>query len=166
MYVEQLRSDPRELSSLYEDLLIGVTRFFRDERRSRRSSTGHPRDRRAYEAPEEQIRVWVPGCATGQEAYSIAMLLHERLSRPASAGELKILATDVHKASLEVASAGIYTAEQVAGVGRERLRALLHAKPDGYQVSQALRESIVFAPHNLIRDAPFTKLDLIAAATC
>ena len=162
MYVEQVRSDPRELSSLYEDLLIGVTRFFRDDD--------------AFEALEhriipelvertdtdEQIRVWVPGCATGQEAYSIAMLLQERLLARRKTLKVKILATDVHKASLEVASAGFYTEEQVAGVNEARLRQFFTARANGYQIVQPLRESIVFAPHNLIRDAPFTKMDLIA----
>jgi two-component system CheB/CheR fusion protein len=162
MYVEQLRNDPRELSSLYEDLLIGVTRFFRDDD--------------AFEALEhriipelvervdadEHIRVWVPGCATGQEAYSIAMLLHERISVRRRQVKIKMLATDVHKASLEVASAGLYTEAQIAGVSPERLKRHFSAKSDGYQISQALRESVVFAPHNLIRDAPFTKMDLIA----
>ena len=161
-YVEQVRSDPRELSSLYEDLLIGVTRFFRDEE--------------AFEAlehriipelidradPDEHIRVWVPGCATGQEAYSIAMLFHERLAARRRAFKVKILATDVHKASLELASAGLYNEVQVAGIGDARLRRFFTTKPNGYQISQTLRESIVFAPHNLIRDAPFTKMDLIA----
>ena len=162
MYVEQLRGDPRELSSLYEDLLIGVTRFFRDE--DAFDALEHRIIPELVErtVPEEQIRVWVPGCATGQEAYSIAMLLHERLSARRRPMKVKILATDVHKASLEVASAGLYGEEQVAGIGEKRLRQYFTPKPNGYQVSQTLRESIVFAPHNLIRDAPFTKMDLIA----
>src|SRR5687767_10438116 len=161
MYVEQVRSDPRELSSLYEDLLIGVTRFFRDE--SSFDTLEHRIIPELVERTEadEQIRVWVPGCATGQEAYSIAMLLYERLSSRRRPVNVKVLATDVHKASLEVASAGIYSEEQVAGIDRERLSKFFTLKPQGYQISQSLRECIVFAPHNLLRDAPFTKLDLI-----
>jgi two-component system CheB/CheR fusion protein len=162
MYVEQLRSDPRELSSLYEDLLIGVTRFFRDEEAF--EALEHRIIPELVERTEgdEQIRVWVPGCATGQEAYSIAMLLHERLSARRRAPRVKILATDVHKASLEIASAGRYSDEQVAGISEARLRRFFTLTPDGYHISQTLREGIVFAPHNLIRDAPFTKMDLIA----
>src|SRR5688500_2203326 len=116
MYVEQLRRDPRELSSLYEDLLIGVTRFFRDD--AAFDTLEHRIIPELVErtAAEEQIRVWVPGCATGQEAYSIAMLLYERLSSRRRPVNVKVLATDVHKASLEVASAGLYTEEQVAGI--------------------------------------------------
>jgi len=161
MYVEQLRSDPRELSSLYEDLLIGVTCFFRD------SDTFDVLEHRIVPElvertdPKDHIRVWVPGCATGQEAYSIAMLLHERLSARRRPVNVKILATDVHKASLDAASAGLFTEQQVSGVGEARLRQFFTLTADGYQISQTVRESIVFAPHNLIRDAPFTKLDLI-----
>jgi two-component system CheB/CheR fusion protein len=111
---------------------------------------------------EDQIRVWVPGCATGQEAYSIAMLLYEALMARRRPVKVKILATDVHKASLDIASTGLYTEEQLAGVSEERLRQFFTLTSNGYRISQTLRESIVFAPHNLIRDAPFTKLDLIA----
>jgi two-component system, chemotaxis family, CheB/CheR fusion protein len=161
MYVEQLRSDPRELNSLYEDLLIGVTRFFRDDTAFEALEHRIIPEIVERTAPEEQIRVWVPGCATGQEAYSIAILLHERLSARRRPVNIKILATDVHKASLAVASSGIYSAEQVAGISQERIDRFFTLKPDGYQISQTLREGIVFAPHNLIRDAPFTKLDLI-----
>jgi two-component system CheB/CheR fusion protein len=161
-YVRQLRSDPRELSSLYEDLLIGVTRFFRDEEAFEALEHRIIPELIDRSDPDEHIRVWVPGCATGQEAYSIAMLLHERMAARKRPPKLKILATDVHKASVDVASAGLYTEVQVAGVGDARLRRFFSVRPNGYQISQALRESIVFAPHNLIRDAPFMKMDLIA----
>jgi two-component system, chemotaxis family, CheB/CheR fusion protein len=161
MYVEQLRSDPRELNSLYEDLLIGVTRFFRDDAAFATLEERTIPELVERTPPGEQIRVWVPGCATGQEAYSIAILLHERLAAARKAVNVKILATDVHKTSLEVASAGIYSEQQIAGITQERLDRFFTLKSTGYQISQTLRESIVFAPHNLIRDAPFTKLDLI-----
>ena len=160
-YVAQLRSDPRELNSLYEDLLIGVTRFFRDDETFDTLAQRIIPEIVEKTPPEEQIRVWVAGCATGQEAYSIAILLHEELTRRQRPVNVKILATDVHKASLDVASAGLYTKEQIAGISQERLEKFFTHKPNGYQISQGLRESIVFAPHNLLRDAPFTKLDLI-----
>ena len=117
MYVEQLRGDPRELSSLYEDLLIGVTRFFRDD--AAFDTLEHRIIPELVErtGPDDQIRVWVAGCATGQEPYSIAMLLHERLAARNRPVNVKILATDVHKASLEMASAGVYSEQQVAGIG-------------------------------------------------
>ena len=162
MYLEQLRSDPRELSSLYEDLLIGVTRFFRDEDAFDALEHRIIPELVERSGTDEPIRVWVPGCATGQEAYSVAMLLYERLSARRQPVKVKILATDVHKASLELASTGLYREEQLAGVSEDRLRQFFTLTPNGYRISQTLRESIVFAPHNLIRDAPFTKLDLIS----
>jgi two-component system CheB/CheR fusion protein len=160
-YVEQLRNDPRELSSLYEDLLIGVTRFFRDDDAFATLEQRIIPELVERTPRDEQIRVWVPGCATGQEAYSIAILLHERLTAVERPVNVKILATDVHKASLDIASSGIYPEDQIAGIGLERLARFFTLKPDGYHISQALRECIVFAPHNLLRDAPFTKLDLV-----
>ncbi len=160
-YLHQLRSDPRELNSLYEDLLIGVTRFFRDEQSFQVLEERIIPEIVDRTKPDEQIRVWVPGCATGEEPYSIAILLHEALAARGRPVNVKILATDVHKASLEVASAGVYSEQQIAGIGRDRRDRFFTLRQNGYQISQALRESIVFAPHNLIRDAPFTRLDLI-----
>jgi two-component system, chemotaxis family, CheB/CheR fusion protein len=161
-YVEQLRSDPHELNSLYEDLLIGVTRFFRDDGAFDVLEHRIIPELVERATPDDQIRVWVTGCATGQEAYSIAILLHERLAARKRPVKVKVLASDVHQASLDVASAGVYSEEQIVGVSQERLERFFTAKPEGYVVSQPLRESIVFAPHNLIRDAPFTKMDLIS----
>src|SRR6185503_10916148 len=111
MYVEQLRGDPRELSSLYEDLLIGVTRFFRDD--DAFEALEHRVIPELVERTEadEQIRVWVPGCATGQEAYSMAMLLHEGLRARRRPVKVKILAPDVNKSSRKGASAGLYSKE-------------------------------------------------------
>ena len=162
-YVEHLRRDPRELNSLYEDLLIGVTRFFRDDEAfDALEQRIIPEIVERVGSPgEEPIRVWVPGCATGQEAYSIAILLHEQLSARRRPPNLKILATDVHKASLDVASAGHLLRGAHCRDQPQRLERFFTRKPSGYQVAPALRESIVFAPHNLIRDSPFTKLDLI-----
>ena len=164
-YVEQLRGNPRELNSLYEDLLIGVTRFFRDDETFEvleQRVIPEIIERTTGNSPDDQIRVWIPGCATGQEAYSIAILFHEQLAARRRPVNLKVLATDVHKASLEVASAGIYSEQQIAGIDPQRLERFFTLKRNGYQISQTLRESIVFAPHNLIRDSPFTKMDLIA----
>ena len=162
LYVEQLGREPEELSSLYEDLLIGVTRFFRDDAAFEALEQRIVPELVDRTSPDEQIRVWVPGCATGQEAYSIAILLHERLAARRRPVNLKLLASDVHKASLEAASAGVFTEEQMAGVSAERIDRFFTLRPGGYQISQALRETIVFAPHNLLRDAPFTRLDLIS----
>jgi two-component system CheB/CheR fusion protein len=160
-YVRRLREDPQELNALYRDLLIGVTRFFRDAEAFEKLGrdvipallSDLPRD--------DDLRVWVAGCATGEEAYSLAILVHECAEAMGRPQRVKIFATDVHRASLECAGAGIYTEAQLVDVSRERIKRYFVPKGDGYQVSHDLRQMVVFARHNLIKDAPFTKLDLI-----
>ncbi len=158
-YVEQLRSDPAELNALYFDLLIGVTKFFRD--------------RQAFDYLEKEIipglaarsddlRLWVPGCATGEEVYSLAILLHEGLARRSRAPRVKIFATDVHTGSLERAATGIYDAEALADVSEARRERYFVAAGEQFRIAKELREMVVFARHNLISDAPFTRLDLVS----
>ncbi len=160
-YVAQLRNDSRELNSLYRDLLIGVTRFFRDPDLFGRLEQEIIPKLLANVPIEDEIRAWVAGCATGEEAYSLAMLFHEALSSANRPINIKIFATDVHRASLEIASAGLYDEGALGEVSRDRLQRYFIRQASGYQVSQDLRKMIVFAPHNVIKDAPFTKLDLI-----
>lgn len=159
-YVEKLRDDPEELNSLYRDLLIGVTRFFRDrDAFLRLEHDVIPELIRS--AGEQEIRIWVAGCATGEEAYSLGMLFHEQLERAGKPINVKIFATDVHRTSLEVASTGVYGEEALADVSPERLERYFDKKRDGYHVVPDLRQMTVFATHNVTNDAPFTKLDLI-----
>ncbi|HEX6246218.1 MAG TPA: CheR family methyltransferase, partial [Polyangiales bacterium] len=159
-YVERLHSERDELDVLYRDLLIGVTRFFRNEE--------------AFKLLEERIlpelfarekhtplRVWVAGCATGEEVYSLAILLHE-LAPKFGDRPVKIFATDVHPGSLELAARAIYSEEVVANVSPERLERYFLRRGDGYQVIPDLRQLVVFAGHNVIKDAPFTRMDLIS----
>lgn len=160
-YVARLRHDREELNSLYKDLLIGVTRFFRDEEAFQRIEAKVLPHLLDQVPADEELRVWIAGCATGEEAYSIAILIHEALSDRRRPIRAKIFATDVHQASLEAASAGIYCDEALAGVSANRLMRYFVKHHGGYQVNQELRKMIVFAPHNLVKDAPFTKLDLV-----
>ena len=160
-YVEQISSDPDELNSLYRDLLIGVTQFFRDREAFALLETQILPDILSKLKPDDEVRMWVAGCATGEEAYSLAILLHEqlmRLNRPLNA---KIFATDVHQASLDFASSGVYSEESLTDVSPDRLKRFFTRKNNGFQVSADLRQMIVFAQHNIIKDAPFTKLDLV-----
>ncbi len=161
-YVKRLEEDPQELNLLYRDLLIGVTRFFRDREAFERLEKDVLPLALATVPPGEEFRVWVAGCATGEEAYSLAILLAEQMEAMRRPLRAKIFATDVHRASLEFASHGVYNEAAVAEVGRERLERHFTRKPDGYMISQELRQMVVFAHHNLIKDAPFTKLDLIS----
>jgi two-component system CheB/CheR fusion protein len=160
VYVKQLKQEREELDVLYRDLLIGVTRFFRNEE--------------AFQLLEERVlpellgrekgtplRVWVAGCATGEEVYSLAILLHELAPRFGDR-QVKIFATDVHRGSLELATRGLYGEEAIANVTPDRLQRYFLRRGDSYQVVPDLRQMVVFAPHNVIKDAPFTRVDLIS----
>jgi len=161
-YVDKLRADGEELNSLYKDLLIGVTRFFRDAEAFEHLETVVIPKLLASKKPGEEIRLWVAGCATGEEAYSLAILLREALDRSEHDAHVKILATDLHRSSLDFAARGVYDEERLLDVSAERLKRFFSKRADGYHISQAIRELIVFAPHNLLKDAPFTNLDLIS----
>jgi two-component system CheB/CheR fusion protein len=161
-YVQRVGADSTELNSLYKDLLIGVTRFFRDREAFDEIENRILPDLLQKKRADEELRFWVAGCATGEEAYSLAILVHEafqKLGRPLNA---KIFATDVHGTSLEIASDGVYDEDSLADVGPTRLATYFAKKNDGYHVSAEIRQMIVFARHNLIKDAPFTKLDFVS----
>jgi two-component system CheB/CheR fusion protein len=160
-YVDHLRRDRSELDVLYRDLLIGVTRFFRDEEAF--DLLEHKvLPELLQRAPREMpLRFWVAGCATGEEAYSLAILLHDLIAK-FGPRQVKIFATDVHRGSLEHAARGVYEEETVGAVPPDRLARYFLRVGSAYQVVPDLRQTIVFAQHNVIKDAPFTRVDLIA----
>ncbi len=161
-YARMLHNEPREFDSLYSDLLIGVTQFFRDpETYSLLCQTIFPEIVHNCD-DHEPIRAWVAGCATGEEAYSMAIGIHEAFEKVGRAPNLKLFATDVHKSSLEHAGRGIYPAELLRGMSEERLKKYFVPRENGYQVTPEIRRSIVFAPHNVLSDAPFTDLDFVS----
>ncbi|MDG4882902.1 CheR family methyltransferase [Mesorhizobium sp. WSM4884] len=161
-FYERLRDEPQQVDLLFQDLLIGVTSFFRDpqafEALERIVIPKLFEDRKS----DETIRVWVPGCATGEEAYSIAMLLKESAPRGAASPNLQIFATDIDERALEVARAGRYPATIATDVTPKRLKEFFSREDGTYRVSADLREICLFSAHNLLRDPPFSKLDLIA----
>ncbi|HEY3500563.1 MAG TPA: chemotaxis protein CheB [Polyangiaceae bacterium] len=161
-YVDELRADPVEQSSLYHDLLIGVTRFFRDPDAFAFIENEVIPEILTKVPASEQIRVWVAGCATGEEAYSLALLFHERLAQAGRPANLKVLATDMHRSSLDAAALGIYGRDQLAHVDPDRRARYFVETQTGYQVSPELRQLVVFAPHNVMKDAPFTRMHLIS----
>jgi two-component system CheB/CheR fusion protein len=160
-YVEKLANDTAELDDLFHDLLIGVTRFFRDEGAFERLETSIIPELVERTRSSEELRIWVAGCATGEEAYSIAILVQEELRKKNERTRLKILATDLHRGSLDFASRGLYPADRVTGVRPALLERYFDKRGPSYQVSPELRQCLVFAPHNVIKDAPFTRLDLV-----
>jgi two-component system CheB/CheR fusion protein len=160
-YAKYLASNPAELNQLYKDLLIGVTEFFRDPEAFSRLEHEILPSLLGDHDPAEEVRIWVAACATGEEAYSVAMLVQEFLDSRQSKRPVKIFATDAHRASLDAAAAGVYDKQSVAGLSPERLARFFVQRGETYQVSPELRKLLVFAQHNLLKDAPFTKLDLI-----
>ncbi|MDX8520754.1 CheR family methyltransferase [Mesorhizobium dulcispinae] len=161
-FYERLRDEPQQVDLLFQDLLIGVTSFFRDPQAfdalERFVIPKLFEDRK----PDETIRVWVPGCATGEEAYSIAMLLKEAAPRGAASPNLQIFATDIDERALEVARAGRYPATMATDVTPKRLKEFFSREDGTYRVASELREVCLFSAHNLLRDPPFSRLDLIA----
>ncbi|NVB78015.1 MAG: PAS domain S-box protein [Kofleriaceae bacterium] len=161
-YVEIVRNDPDELDALYQDLLIGVTQFFRDPEAFAILERDVIPQLLEKIPPEQEIRVWCAGCGSGEEAYSIAMLFVEALTARQRPVLLKVLATDVHPLSLETASAGVYGDQQISNVSTQRRERFFVKRSTGYQVSPELRQLIVFARHNVTKDAPFTKMCFIS----
>lgn len=161
-YAEKLRHDKSELNSLYQDLLIGVTQFFRDEEPFHFLEELVIPELLHKRSADRTIRVWVSACATGEEAYSIAILFDEAFAAMKRRPQLKIFATDVHKKSLFQAGRGIFREESLKNVSASRRERYFVRHDDAYQIANEIREMIVFAPHNLLRDAPFTDLDFVS----
>ncbi|HWN69661.1 MAG TPA: PAS domain S-box protein [Haliangium sp.] len=162
-YLEHLRASPAERQSLVRDLLIGVTHFFRDPEAFEALSRLVISEIIATARPNDKIRVWVPGCATGEEAYSVAIALLEAMEAQPKKLGLQLFATDVDEDALQVARAGIYPAsiaEQVTGVRLERFFTALPGR--GFRVRPRLRDAISFAVHDLCGDPPFSRMDLIS----
>ena len=170
-YLDFLREHPAEIESLAKDLLISVTDFFRDgEAWEALAAQVIPNIVNAKKAipsdtngVEKSVRVWVPGCATGEEAYTIAMLFLDELSEQHLSCKLQIFASDVDTSALQYARAGRYPISVEADISHERLQRYF-SLCDGemhYQVNKLLRDTVVFADHNLIADPPFSQLDLV-----
>lgn len=161
-YVELLRNDHNEANSLSNDFFIGVTQFFRDKGAFADLSENAIHELVSNPPEKREIRVWVCGCATGEEAYSIAMLFAEKMKELNSFPEIKIYATDIMKRSLEHASKGQYSEESLEHVSKEnKEKYFVKIDSDLYRCKNELRRMIIFAPHNLLASAPFTRIDLI-----
>ena len=160
-YVNRIRDDRVELNNLYKDLLIGVTKFFRDpEAFEYIANNVIPKIFKDLVKGKE-ARFWVAGCATGEEAYSLAILIDEEMKRTKTDCDVKIFATDAHRVSLEFASAGLYPEASLAEVSKTRIERYFKKQGAHYKVSPELRKMIVFSAHNLLRDAPITRMNLI-----
>ena len=163
-YVTLLKKEPEEVDALFRDLLIGVTEFFRDQQAWRTLETEVIGPLVAAKGADEPIRIWVPGCSTGEEAYTMAMVVLDRLRRTRKTCPLQIFATDTNNDALEVGRYGRYPVGIAARMSASRLKRYFVKGPDSqhYAVSEALRSSVVFGSQNLFSDPPFGRVDLIS----
>ncbi len=163
VYARFLKEHPEEVGLLQKDLLIGVTDFFRQpqawETLEEKVIASIVEDAQ----PGSEIRIWVPGCSTGKEAYSLAMVLDEQVEKSRKKVAVQIFATDSDLAALATARSGIYAKEELAeNVSPGRLKRFFVRKDGHYQVAKTIREKIVFAPQNITADPPFSRLDLVS----
>jgi two-component system CheB/CheR fusion protein len=161
-YVHLVQTDEGEAKRLFKDLLISVTGFFRDLEAYQELQLEVIETLVAEAAPDQPIRVWVAGCATGEEAYSIAMVILEQLAAANKRCPVQIFASDIDEQALSVARLGRYPLNIATDVSAPRLQKFFTQQDQSYQVTKTLREAIIFAEHNLISDPPFSRLDLIS----
>jgi two-component system CheB/CheR fusion protein len=161
-YADRLRQDPGEVNTLFRDLLIGVTNFFRDANAfDALEQLVMPR---LFEGkgPADTIRVWVPGCATGEEVYSLAILLREQAEQSRSRAKVQIFATDIDEPALAVARNARYPETLLQGVSNERLERFFTSEGTSYVINKPIRDMCVFSSHSVVRDPPFSRMDLIS----
>jgi two-component system, chemotaxis family, CheB/CheR fusion protein len=159
-YLDFLRTHPAEGTALLHDLLISVTNYFRD-RDAFAVLESHIPQLFADKKPSDQVRVWVAGCATGEEAYSVAMLLQEHASKLDTPPTIQVFATDLDDEAIHAARAGLYPVTIEADVSPERLRRFFHKDQGKYRIKKEIRELVLFSTHDVLRDSPFSRLDLI-----
>lgn len=161
-YVRYLQKNSLEVEALFRELLIGVTSFFRDpeafevlaEQAIPRLLTG--------KRSGEPLRVWVPGCSTGEEAYSIAMLLQEQVMAKRPDLKIQVFATDIDREAIDKARAGVYPNSIAADVSPERLARFFRQEDTAYRIKKMIRDLVVFAVQNVVEDPPFSRIDLIS----
>jgi len=161
-YLNFLRENKKEQDALYNDMLISVTNFFRDPQSFEvLCDTIFPSLLRK-KTPHEALRIWVAGCATGEEAYSMAICLEEHLGDRAAVVKVQIFATDISETAIAKARTGLYNTTELIGVSPSRLQQFFTRQDGSYQVNKTIRDMCVFAHHNLLKDPPFSKIDLVS----
>ncbi|MEI6167603.1 MAG: chemotaxis protein CheB [bacterium] len=163
-YVKYLQTRPSELDALFRDLLIGVTSFFRDPEAFKALESEVIQKLFSNRPAGSVIRVWSPGCATGEEAYSIAILLQEQLEAHKQSFRIQVFATDIDTHAIAIARNGLYPASVAADISPERLARFFVAEPDGdaYRIHKGIRDMLIVSEQDVIKDPPFSKLDLIS----
>uniref|UniRef100_A0A7C4RRK6 PAS domain S-box protein n=1 Tax=Desulfatirhabdium butyrativorans TaxID=340467 RepID=A0A7C4RRK6_9BACT len=160
-YVAFLYAHPGEVMTLYRELLIGVTSFFRDPEAMNELADNYL-PKILLSKTHSEIRFWVAGCSTGEEAYTIAILAREVMEREKISRDVKIFATDIDKNAIVSAGNGVYPESIAADLTPKLLGKYFYRKGDDYQIARHIREMVVFAQHNLVKDPPFTNIELIS----
>lgn len=160
-YVNYILGNPAELTTLYRELLIGVTSFFRDQEAFDHLAT-QVLPELFRNATSREIRFWVAACSTGEEAYSLAILARECMDQLGVSHDIKIFATDIDRDAIHYAAAGSYPESIAADLSPRILSKYFHKRDDNFQIARTIREMVVFAQHNLIKDPPFTNINLIS----
>jgi two-component system CheB/CheR fusion protein len=161
-YLEHLKKNPTEINILFQDILINVTSFFRDPDCAEfLKKTILPKIIKS-KTQSDSIRIWVPACSTGEEAYSIAIMLEETLSAKGLTIPIQIFASDLSDSAIAKARAGLYSKGDVADISAKRLQRFFTKNDGSYRINKVIRDSCVFAPHNVFADPPFSRLDLIS----
>lgn len=160
-YVHLLERFPAEVSTLYREMLIGVTSFFRDKE-AWEFLSNEVLPALFEKQGNRELRFWVAACSTGEEAYTLAMISREVMERMGKAADIKIFATDVDRDAVQRAGTGIYPESIVADLTPHLLGKYFQRKDDNFHISRSIREMVVFAPHNLLKDPPFTNIDFIS----
>jgi two-component system CheB/CheR fusion protein len=163
-YVRYLQENPQELDLLFKELLIGVTSFFRDAAAWEQMREQSVPELLASRPAGQAVRAWVPGCSTGEEAYSLAIVLKEALEaiKPRKPFAIQVFATDLDRDAIDKARQGFFSENIASDVSPERLSRFFAKEDRGYRVRKEIREMVIFAPQNLIMDPPFTKLDILS----
>lgn len=161
-YLAILQAHPHELDLLFKELLISVTSFFRDPSAFAVLAKGPLLDLLESRAEDSTVRVWVPGCATGEEAYSLAILLRECSEKLNKRFSFQVFATDLDSAAIEQGRSGVYPEGVAADISPERLKRFFTPEEGHYRLRKTIRDLITFAPQNVCKDPPFTRLDLIS----
>jgi len=161
-YVERLRQEPAEVGALFRDLLINVTNFFRDEDAFETLATSVIPKIFEGRGADDTVRIWIPGCATGEEVFSIGILAREYMDGLTAVPRVQIFATDIDERALSVARAARYPGALLDSVSPERRKRFFISDGGSFVVSKDVRELCIFSPHSVIRDPPFSRIDLVS----
>ena len=161
-YVGRLQSDPTEIGLLFRDLLIGVTGFFRDPTTFQKVESNVLPPLFDNKIALETVRIWIPGCATGEEAYTLAMLCRERMDLMPKPLRVQIFATDIDEPAIGIARSGRYPRQMLKGVSEERTARFFSHAGDSYVARKEIRDLCTFSSHSVIRDPPFSRMDMVS----